>query len=132
PGAATDPVTHQRFGAAVEVARTRTGPGDPRITWWDTTTLSPWAATYDDPDHRGADLIGGIYDPGSVPRPPAPEEPAGGAARRQAAHASKPSFVRLPLLVAACAGVALLLLAAGISGVVVRDDESADPSPAVT
>lgn len=135
PGAATDPVTHRRFHDAVEQARQRAGAGEPHIAWWDTATLSPWAATYNDPQHRGADLIGGIYDPRTAPPPPPVPEPVPTAVgRRRAAHASEPSLVqrRLPLLVGACAGVAVLVLAGGISGAVFGGDDSAGPTPAAT
>src|SRR5690606_4921544 len=37
------------------------------VLWADTATLVPWAATYDDPQLRGAALIARIYSSGSAP-----------------------------------------------------------------
>ncbi|MGH3096062.1 MAG: hypothetical protein ACRDMV_08705 [Streptosporangiales bacterium] len=62
PDTARDAALRQRFKDAVEAATRHTGPDDPPILWADTSTLVPWAATYDDADHRGADLIGHIFE----------------------------------------------------------------------
>ena len=56
PGAG--PELHQEFRAAVRVAGEHAAArGLPRIAWHDLDTLLPWAATYDDPRHLGADLL---------------------------------------------------------------------------
>lgn len=62
PDTARDAALRQRFKNAVEAATRHADPDDPPILWADTSTLVPWAATYDDADHRGADLIGHIFE----------------------------------------------------------------------
>lgn len=62
PDTARDATLRRRFKDAVEAATRHTGPDDPPILWADTSTLVPWAATYDDAEHRGADLIGHIFE----------------------------------------------------------------------
>lgn len=48
----------ERFRAAVAAVAERAGEhGYPSVAWRDLDTLMPWAATYDDPAHQGADLI---------------------------------------------------------------------------
>lgn len=65
PAAAQDSATRRRFRDAVEAATRQAGPDDPPIMWADTSTLVPWAATYDDAGRRGADVIGGIFESGA-------------------------------------------------------------------
>lgn len=138
PSAATDPVMHQRFHDAVEEASRCIGPNDPRIAWWDTATLSPWAATYDDPHHRGAEMIGALLDPASaLPAAEMVQEAPADAARLQPADGGPPRPTglqrRLPLLVGTVAGVAVLVLALGITGFVTRERPTAQQSsPAAT
>lgn len=133
PGAAADPVMQRRFHEAVAEARRCIGPADPWIGWWDTATLSPWAATYDDPHHGGADRIGAFFDPHTaLPArpPPSGERPASVESLTRAGPS--PVQRRVPLIVSAFAGVAVLVLALGISGAVLRDQDAADPSPSPT
>lgn len=66
PDAARDGDRRRRFRAAVEAATRRATADDPPILWADTATLVPWAATYDDAAHRGADLIAGLYESGEL------------------------------------------------------------------
>ncbi|MBO0890840.1 MAG: hypothetical protein J2P14_07980, partial [Acidothermales bacterium] len=66
PDAARDGDRRRRFRDAVETATRRATADDPPILWADTATLVPWAATYDDAAHRGADLIAGIYESGEL------------------------------------------------------------------
>ncbi|MQA03672.1 MAG: hypothetical protein GEV07_13440 [Streptosporangiales bacterium] len=133
PSAATDPEMHRRFHDAVEEASRCIGPTDPRIAWWDTATLSPWAATYDDPHHRGAEMIGALLDPQSALPQPVVQPAAETAPEPVLATLGRtegPSGLqrRLPLLVGTVAGVAVLVLALGITGFVTRDQPTAGPT----
>lgn len=98
PDAARDGDRRRRFRAAVEAATRRATADDPPILWADTATLVPWAATYDDAAHRGADLIAGIYESGEFAagdtpgRPSTPGAVASGPAQASSAEKSVPAL----------------------------------------
>lgn len=92
PDAARDGDRRRRFRAAVEAATRRATADDPPILWADTATLVPWAATYDDAAHRGAELIAGIYESGELATGGAPGTPAAPAAQPPAAEKSVPAL----------------------------------------
>lgn len=71
PDVARDAALRRRFKDAVDAATRHPGLDDPPILWADTSTLVPWAATYDDEMRRGADLIGGIFVSGAAGAGPA-------------------------------------------------------------
>lgn len=129
PGPSTDAALHDRFREAVEEVTRSARPGYPRVMWADTETLVPWAATYGDPDHAGADLIAAAFDPAAQP-PPAPPPPAAAAARTDTAVVRSS---RTSLFIGISAGVVSLLLVLGIVvGMTVRSESSADSGPTAT
>ncbi|MBO0826900.1 MAG: hypothetical protein J2P24_03885 [Streptosporangiales bacterium] len=128
PGPSTDAALHDRFRAAVEQVRRNPRPGHPPVMWADTRTLVPWAATYADPAHTGADLIAAAFDPAAPPPPVAPPPPAPAAGTTEAVRSSRTS-----LLIGISAGVVSLLLVLGIVvGMTVRSESSASNSPTAT
>lgn len=126
PGPSTDAALHDRFRAAVEEVRRNPPPGSPPVMWADTETLVPWAATYADPTHVGADLIAAAFDP-STPPPPPPPPPPGPPVPTEAAVVGSS---RTSLFIGIGAGVVSLLLVLGIVvGMAVRSESSASSSP---
>lgn len=117
--AATDQAARQRFHRAVEQLHQS---GQVRLGWWDTETLSPWAATHADPRHRGADLILAHYDPELA------AQPGGDAGSHGRAGAGSLVQRRLPVLLSAAGGAFVLVIVLIVGVVVAADDPSAEPS----
>lgn len=134
PGPSTDAELHGRFRDAVEEVRRNPRPGYPPVMWADTETLVPWAATYADPTHAGADLIAAVFDPAGPP-PVAPPSPPPAPAATAAAGPGAPvvGSSRMSLFIGISAGVVSLLLVVGIVvGMAVRSESSASSGPTAT
>ncbi|HEX6446431.1 MAG TPA: hypothetical protein VF053_15150 [Streptosporangiales bacterium] len=128
PGPSTDAELHRRFHDAVAAVRHDPRPGYPQVIWADTETLVPWAATYPDPAHVGADLIAAAFDPAGQPPPVPQPAPAPGGTGNPVVSSSRTS-----LFVGIGAGVVSLLLVLGIVvGMAVRSESSASSSPTAT
>lgn len=130
PGPSTDAELHDRFRAAVEEIRRNPRPGYPQVMWADTETLVPWAATYADPAHAGADLIAAAFDPAAPPPPATPSPPAEAPAERGTPHGGSS---RASLFIGISAGVVSLVLVLGIVvGMTARSEWSAGSDPTAT